>query len=63
MPSLGAVCSLLVRGQPLLSVSCKSVTAGRLFVWILLRPTSQDSGLSLVVDVLLICGRCIGKML
>lgn len=35
---------------------------GRLFVWILFKLTSQDSGLSLVVDVLLNCGCCIGKM-
>lgn len=36
---------------------------GRLFVWILFKLTSQASGLSLVVDVLLNCGRCLGKML
>lgn len=36
---------------------------GRLFVWILFKLTSQASGLSLVLDVLLSCGRCIGKTL
>lgn len=36
---------------------------GRLFVWILFKLTSQASVLSLVVDVLLNCGRCLGKML
>lgn len=35
---------------------------GRLFVWILFKLTSQASGLSLVVDVLLNCGHCLGKM-
>lgn len=36
---------------------------GRLFVWILFKLTSQASGLSLVVDVPLNCGRCLGKTL
>lgn len=36
---------------------------GRLFVWILFKLTGQASGLSLVVDVPLNCGRCLGKML